>query len=107
MLKINPETRYVEGSRSEIYENKDHLKFYRCLWDKETKQWRIPYEQQHLDRLEAFVVEWNKMQEEKDNKKRELWQQALDNLRLRFAARGTPEYELVKQEFKRLIKQNN
>ena len=106
MLSINLENRTVEGTRGEIFENKDNLKFFRCLWDKETKTWRIPLEDMHLKRLTEFIKGWNEMQEKANEKKKDLWKQAQDNLNLPFAKKDTPEYELVKAEFKKLITAN-
>ncbi len=106
MLSINPETKTVEGTRSEIYSNKDHLKFFRCLWDKETKTWRIPYEDVHLKRLMEFIKRWNEEQEATNETKRDLWKQACENLNIKFAKKGSDEYKQVVEEFKKLMKQN-
>jgi hypothetical protein len=106
MLSINLENRTIEGTPNEIYENKDHLKFFRCLWDKESKTWRIPFEDVHLKRLSEFISKWNEMQEEVNEKKKDLWKQAQENLNLSFVKKETVEYDLVKEEFKRLIKAN-
>ena len=104
MLSINLENRTVEGTRSEIYENKDHLKFFRCLWDKESKTWRIPFEDVNLKRLIEFIKRWNEEQEISNENKKDLWKQASDNLKLNFVKKGTTEYDLVKAEFVKLLK---
>jgi len=104
MLSINLETRTVEGTKNEIYENKDHLKFFKCLWDMDTKTWRIPYEDHHLNRLMEFIKRWNEDQELNNETKKALWKQASDNLQLKFVKKGTPEYESVKSEFIKLVK---
>lgn len=93
MLKI--ENGFVEGRN--IFEHKDNLKFYRCKWDPEARKWRTP---DNTTKLQAY---FDKVNQQKNENLKDYWKEACENCGYNFAKKGTPEYDEVKEEMKRLI----
>jgi hypothetical protein len=94
---------FVEGElKNEVYNHREVLKGFHCKWDNETKKWKAPVGC-HLVGLEKHLIEYNKQQKTQVDDKNIIWSQACKNRGVQFAKKGTPEYELVKTEFKRLM----
>lgn len=79
------------------YEIKDNLKFYRCKWDAEAKKWKAP---DNTNKLQIYLDQLNK---NKDEELKDYWKEACESCGYNFVKKGTPEYEEVKEEMKRLI----
>lgn len=91
---------FVEGDARDIFNQKDNLKAMYCTWDPKNKKWKIPYGVK-LTTLEVFINTFNAQQTEKA---KATWKQAVENCNLSFVKKGTEEYDLVREEFKRLMK---
>jgi hypothetical protein len=96
MLTI--ENGFVKGF--DLYSHRENLKFYKCKWDNEEKQWRAP---DNTRKLQAYLDKVNEAEKEQINK---VWNEAIDKLGLdKFKVKkGTPEYEQTRTEFKNLLK---
>jgi hypothetical protein len=82
------------------FPHKDNLKANGCKWDKENKCWYVP---EIVDKsLISKIIEAINEREKEDMIM--YWEQACENCGYKFAKKGTPEYEEVKEEMKRIIK---
>lgn len=102
-MKLNYETKQIEGTYEETKKNIGNFKFYQCLYDSAAKRWRLPIDPFKLQQLEEWVEKWNEMEA---NRKKAIWKQACENLNIKYTKQGTPEYDLVKTEFKKLLQEN-
>ncbi len=93
MYKI--ENGFIHGYN--LYAIKDNLKFYKCTWDADAKKWKAP---NNPDKLKMY---FDKLNEEKSENMKDFWKEACDSCGYQFVKKGTPEYDEVKEEMKRLI----
>lgn len=98
---------YIEGDKKLTYKCSGGFKSFHCLWNPDNKKWKIPYETQHLNNVKTFISRMNEEHEQNQEAESErikgLWKQASDNLNIKFAKKGSDEYEQVKAEFKKLL----
>ena len=90
---------YIVGF--DIYKHKDTLKYFQCRWDPEVKKWKIP---DNPVKLQYYIEKVNA------NEKEEMqaaWQQALKSCGHERVYKGTAEYDDVKTEMKRILKEKN
>jgi len=92
MLKI--ENGFIEGFN--VYEHRENLKFYRCMWDADAKKWRAP---DNTTKIMHYIEGVNKQETEILFK---LWKDGCNNCGYQFVKKGTEEYEEVKEEVKKL-----
>ena len=98
---------YIEGDKKLTYKCSSGFKSFHCLWNPDIKKWKVPYDTRNLNNLNAFISQMNQEyeteQEVDAQRMKDLWKQASDNLNIKFAKKGSPEYEQVKTEFKKLL----
>lgn len=80
------------------YEHRDTFKFHGCKWDKETNSWFVP-ETADREIVKKVVEKINEIEREKTTEK---WIEACKECNVRFANKGTPQYEQVLKRFKEL-----
>ena len=81
------------------FEHKDTLKFYKCKWDNDAKNWYVP-EETDTKMISTLI---KKINEEATRKTNEKWAQACADCDVKFAKKGTDDYEKVLQKFKELV----
>lgn len=81
------------------FDHKDTLKFYRCKWDNDSKNWVVPPETD----LKIITKLIKKINEESTRKTNEKWATACADCDVKFAKKGTEEYDRVLTRFKELV----
>ena len=81
------------------FEHKDTLKFYKCKWDNDAKNWYVP-EDADTKMISKLIKKINEVATQKTNEK---WAQACADCDVKFAKKGTDDYEKVLQKFKELV----
>jgi len=82
-----------------LYEIKDTLKYYGCTWDMDSKKWSAPINQ---DKIKLF---FDKLNKQKLDESEEYWKEACEKCGYKFVKKGTSEYNEVKEEMTRIMRQ--
>ena len=97
---------YIEGDSKLIFRCIDSLKMFRCKWNPEVKKWKASDETRHRNNLDMFISRMNEEEIKETERKIKLWQTVCKNLKFDYVKKGTPEYELVKADYIKLLKSN-
>ena len=78
------------------FDHKDTLKFYRCKWDNDAKNWLVS-EDADVKMLSKLIKKINAETTQKTNDK---WAKACTECDVKFAKKGTDDYNRVLIKFK-------
>ena len=81
------------------FEHKDTFKFYKCKWDNDAKNWFVP-EDADVKMISKLIKKINELATHKTNEK---WASACASCDVKFAKKGTEDYERVLAKFKELV----
>ena len=81
------------------FEHKDTFKFYKCKWDNSAKNWFVP-EDADVKTISKLIKKINADATQKTNDK---WARACTECDVKFAKKGTEEYDRVLIKFKELV----
>jgi lipid A disaccharide synthetase len=81
------------------FEHKDTFKFYKCKWDNDAKNWFVP-EDADVKMISKLIKKINEVATQKTNDK---WASACASCDVKFAKKGTEDYEIVLAKFKELV----
>jgi hypothetical protein len=81
------------------FDHKDTLKFYRCKWDNDAKNWFVP-DDADVKMISKLIKKINEVATQKTNEK---WASACASCDVKFAKKGTEDYERVLAKFKELV----
>jgi hypothetical protein len=109
MLTIDYDNKCIAGDIDDIFTNIKAFKYFKCKYDVENKRWLLPsdhYDIQNYNRVVEYVKVWNADVEKRNEEKKQLWQEALHNLNLKYVKKGSDDYKLVLEEYKKLLNNN-
>lgn len=104
MLFLDYENKCIAGNKNEIYENIFNLKFFKCVYNDKLKIWMIGPNTNTYE-LEMCL---KKVNEENKLNKAKLWNDAINNVntlqnkQLKYVKKGSDDYKLVLEEYKKL-----
>jgi hypothetical protein len=81
------------------FEHKDTFKFYKCKWDNDAKNWFVP-DDADIKMISKLIKKINEVATQKTNEK---WASACASCDVKFAKKGTEDYERVLAKFKELV----
>ena len=110
MLIIDYDLKCIAGDKNDIFKNISSFKYFHCKYDVENKVWLLPDKEndnKNYKQIIEYVKRWNVDAEKTKDDKKQLWREALDNLGFKYVQKGTDEYNLVLEEYKKLLNMNN
>ena len=98
ITKIDEDLWMVSGYG--VFEIKDKLKSLGCIWSKDRKGWMFGKSNPNRKQIEKCV---NDLKEQKEEKSKKAWSEALLACNLKFVKKGTEDYDRVLDAFKTIV----